>query len=148
MKTLSLVLVAVCTLGLFIRAVPAHANETYSMLQFTEPESGLSQIVFQRCDSKSLCKELNKSQWESVRTSCPNCVKELETCLDVLPDSYKGIYENKPIAFPYLSSRKDRIIFTGIPRSDAIKACKMAAEEYKTKLNRPATAIMPMDLFK
>jgi hypothetical protein len=149
MKMLSFVLIAVCSLGvLTCETVPAQANDFYGMLQFTDSKTRLTQIVFQRCDSKSLCRKLNESQWDSIRTSCLNCLKEFETCLDVLPDSYKGIYENKPIVFPYLSSREDRIIFFGVPMKDAIRACKLAAKSYETKFNRQATVIMPMDLFK
>jgi hypothetical protein len=149
MKNFSLVILAACILGLCVcEAVPADAGGCYAALEFTDPKSRLTQLVFQRCDSKSDCRKLNKDRWISVVASCPDCVKDLESCFDVLPDSYKGIYENKPIIFPYLSSEEDRIIHYGVPMKDAIRACKRTAESYKKDFNRPAVVIMPMDQFK
>lgn len=149
MKRFSIVILASCIFGLYVcEAVPTYAAGCYAALEFTEPKSRLTQLVFQRCDGKSDCRKLNGDRWKSVMASCPDCVKDIESCFDVLPDSYKGIYENKPIIFPYLSSEEDRIIYFGVPMKDAIRACKRTAESYKKDFNRPATVIMPMNLFK
>lgn len=124
------------------------ADDYFAVLQFTDPSSGLTQIVFQQCNTIGLCKKLNENHWKGVRTSCPKCVKDIASCLKSIPPSYKGIYENKPIIFPYLSSKRDRIVFCGVAMDDAIKFCKWLANGYRTKLNRPATAIMPMNIFE
>lgn len=126
--------------------VPALARDYYAVLQFTDPSSGLTQLVFQKCDSNYLCEKLNENHWKGVRTSCPTCVKDFETCSTTIPNSYKGIYQNKPMIFPYLSSKKDRIIYLGVAMEDAVKVCKWMTNAYKTKLNRQAIAVLPLDL--
>lgn len=124
----------------------SYAKDFFAILQFKDPNTGLIQQVFQRCDSKWLAKKLNASHWNGVRTSCPDCIKEIESCIETIPPSYKGIFQNRPIIFPYLSSKKDRIVYSGVPMQEAIKVAKWMENAYKIKLNRPAKAIMPLTL--
>jgi len=124
----------------------AIAEDYFAFLQFKDPNTGLTQQVFQKSESKRLAKELNKSHWNGVKTSCPDCIKEFESCIKKLPSSVEGIFENKQIVFPYLSSKKTRVIFAGIPMDDAIRVARWMENAYKTKLNRPAKAVMPLDL--
>lgn len=133
---------------IIISSTTTYANDYFGILQFTDPSSGLTRIVFQRSDSKRFCKILNKDFWKGVKTTCPNCVKDYSVVSESIPPSYRGIYQNKPIIFPYLSSKEDRIIFFGIPIKDAIEVCKSVAKAYKTQLNRPAKAIIPVNIFK
>ena len=149
-KHSNVAIIICCIVLMFIafQAVPVQAKDYYAVLQFTNPKIGLSQLVFQKCDSKMLCRKLNENHWKGVRTSCPNCVRDFEFCGTTISNSYKGIYRNKPIMFPYLSSKNDRIIYFGVAMEDAIKICKWAVDAYKTKLNRPAIAILPLDLYQ
>jgi hypothetical protein len=126
----------------------SYAGDYFAFLQFKDPNTGLIQQVFKKCESKWLAKKLNESHWNGVKTSCPDCIKEFDSCIKKLPSSVEGIFENKQIIFPYLSSKKDRIIYLGVPMDDAIRVAKWMENAYKTKLNRPAKAIMPLDLTK
>ena len=122
------------------------AEKYYAVLQFKDPNTGLVQIVFQRCDSRWLANKLNEGHWNGVKTTCPQCIKEIDSCVQQIPSSFEGIFENRQIIFPYLSSKEDRIIYLGVPMEDAIRLAKWMENGYKTKLNRPAKAIMPLTL--
>ena len=138
--------VVISFLVIIISSTATYANDYFGILQVTEPSSGLKRIVIQRSDSKRFCEILNEEFWSGVKTTCPNCIKDFSIISESIPHSYRGIYKNKPIIFPYLSSKEDRIIFFGIPMKDAIKLCKTLAEAYKIKLNRPAKAIIPLNI--
>lgn len=138
--------VAISFLVIIISSTATYANDYFGILQVTDPRSGLKRIVFQRSDSKRFCEILNEDFWSGVKTTCPNCLKDFSLVSKSIPPPYRGIYKNKPIIFPYLSSKEDKIIFFGIPMKDAIKLCKTLAKAYKTKLNRPAKAIIPLNI--
>ena len=131
--------------GIILLYYSVDAADYYGILQFTDPNSGLTRIVFQKSENKKLCETLNDNFWRGVKSNCPHCVKDSSAVSKSIPPPYKGIYHDKPISFPYLSSKEDRVIFLGIPISQSIEICKSYAQAYRSKLNRPAKAIIPIN---
>ena len=130
-----------------IISTPSYAQEYFAFLQINDTSSGLVRIIIQKTEQKKIAQLLNKNFWRGTKTTCPHCDKEIESILTKLPSSYSGIFRNEPIEFPYLSSKKDRIIFYGVPMNDAVKACNWMTNAYKTRLNRQdAKTILPKSL--
>lgn len=121
----------------------AIADNKIAMLQFSN-QDGWTQLVFQmHVESQSMCKKLNQNHWKGVKTYCQDCKIDFDGCVDKIPSSYQGIEGNKPIVFPYLSSRYDRIVYFGMPIETAKNICQEMASSYKAKLNRDAKCILP-----
>ena len=126
---------------------PSYAKEYFAILQINDPSSGLTRIVIQRSDNKLVAQLLNKNFWKGVQTTCPHCDKEIETILTDLPPSYSEIFQDKPMVFPYLSWKEDRIIVFGVPMNEAVKVCNWMTNQYKTQLKRQdAKTILPKSL--
>lgn len=127
--------------GLFMLPVSLWAAEYYSSLQISDPLSGVTQIIFQSADSKKLCKALNENFWRGLRTSCPQCRRESSTCDTVLPSAYRGIFNDKPMVFPYVSAPSTRIVILGIPLQQSISMCHETARQWKHGMNQQAKCI-------
>ncbi|MCA1793694.1 MAG: hypothetical protein LC660_07455 [Desulfobacteraceae bacterium] len=94
-------------LFLTIFTKPPYSAEHFAFLQFKDSRTGLVQIFFKNCDSLWLAKKLTESLWLSVKNSCPDCIKEIDSSLKKIPPAFEGIYQKKPTLFPYLSSKWD-----------------------------------------
>jgi len=127
-----------------IIAGKAQAGDLIAVLQYTNSDNGLTQIVYQtKVQSKRLCNALNKNYWKGVKTSCPQCIKDHEGCLGKMPKGYEPMLYNKPILFPYISFGNYRIVFMGVPMNEAIRQCKYQEYIVRTKLHRTVISIIP-----
>jgi len=147
MKTNSNVITTIYSIALLViifQAESVQAEDYHAVLQITNPKTELTQLVFQECDSKTFCGQLNQDYWRGLKTSCPDCVKEIDTFVPTIPDPYKGVYKNKPITFPYVSYKHIRIIVFGVPMGNAIEVCKQMVDRFE-KSNSQAKAILPLN---
>lgn len=131
---------ALTTLGF---AAATNANEIIAVLQISDDQGWVQTIYQTGVKDKRLCKKLNEAHWAGLRTTCPQCKKDFEGCIDEFSPAYKGLLNNKPIVFPYLSSRGDRIVFWGLPVPKAIDVCRTIVKEYQKSLKRDAQCIVP-----
>ena len=121
----------------------SYAGEKIAYLQFSN-SAGWTQLVYQlKAKSKRGCKLLNDGYWKGAKTTCPDCKIDYSGCISELPVSYKGVIDNKPLVFPYISSANDRIIYFGMPMNEGKRICKAMVDIYINKLNRPAVCVLP-----
>lgn len=113
-------------------------------LQIKRPSSKMIWTYFYLyAKGENSCKTIAEHYWRGMRTTCEDCIKEFDECLTYLPAGYKEIEQNKPIVFPYLSSKAARIVIWGVPMNEAKETCKQLANEYRKGLDPKAICIMP-----
>lgn len=117
------------------------AAEYYGSLQISDSSSGVTQIVFQSADSRKLCKALNENFWRGLRTSCPQCRRELSSCDTTLPSAYRDIFNDKPMVFPYVSAPYTRIVILGVSLQQTTSMCHEMARQLQQGMNQEAKCI-------
>jgi hypothetical protein len=113
----------------------------YGSLQYSNPASGVTNIVFQSADSKKLCKALNDNFLRGLRTTCPQCRVELSGCDTALPSAYRYIFNDQPMHFPYVSAPYTRIVVFGVPIEQSRAICREMAQRWQEGMNQPARCI-------
>lgn len=111
------------------------------MLQYSHPTNDLTQLVFQKTDSKRLCEAVKSNYLKGLRTSCPQCTVEADTCLTKLPSAYRDVFQDQPGVVPYVSAPKIRILMFGVELKKAVAICKEAARRWQEGMNQPAECI-------
>lgn len=85
-------------------------------------------------NGKSWCDKLAQTVWDNVVATCGKCRREFQSCVEssVLPEPYKRTFRSEPIANPYVAAMpKGRIIFAGVDKETAVRACQRAAAEFR-----------------
>lgn len=131
-------LVSILTTFLFLPSFLFAAD--YATIQYTDTYSGTSFIVFQKSEGdEKFCRALNQNFIRGLRTTCPNCVIELQGCDSKLPSSFSNIFDDVPGALPYISAPHMRIVVFGSLQAESI--CRERAEILKTGMNQDVECI-------
>ena len=142
--TNAILMVIAASLVMFVFVpMQARGGEYYSLMQITNPAAGITQIVIQPADTRKLCAALNATYWRGLKTTCPHCKLEMSGCDTKLPDVYRGIFEDKPIVFPYVSWPYFRIVLFGVAISTLEPICRKLAAQIRANTRKPARCISP-----
>lgn len=93
--------------------------------------------------SNEECKAVNDELWNDFRKTCKSCIRESDECLPYLPPGYEDTKANKPIVFPYVSFGPNRLVISGIPRSEGKQICEEVAADYRKNIDVNAVCIAP-----
>lgn len=104
------------------------------------PDGAQAHYLQLNIDSRKLCKMQNKAYFNSLQVNCPSCKVSFESCDREIRNDFKEIIDNKILAFPYISKKKDRLWFTGMPLSENSKLCRNLASQFRS-VGYPARCI-------
>ena len=128
------------TISITITVSEARAD-IYGLLQISSKSSPLVQLVIYRASKENIANQLMNNYWAGIRSTCADCNLDYSSCSSTLSPTYFDTFQNKPIIFPYVSSKNVRIILMGVPEADGNRICEEFAENIGRTTGKNAICI-------